>query len=113
VVKEETADRPGKVVGRPAHSREVKLGRVFTQIAWDETRLSYPRSRFHHLYRRYRDRRRLRQAYLLGSLEARLATCGLSVCITRASTYLWFGGDRSRLQSRNRIEDYWEARRAA
>ena len=36
VVKKETAGRAGKVDGRPAHTREVKFGCVFTQTAWDE-----------------------------------------------------------------------------
>lgn len=36
VVKKETLDRKGKNEGRPAHTREVKLGCVFTQTTWDE-----------------------------------------------------------------------------
>ena len=36
VVKKETAGRAGKVEGQPVHTREVKLGCVFTQITWDE-----------------------------------------------------------------------------
>jgi hypothetical protein len=36
VVKKETAGRPGKVEGQPAHSRECKLGCVFTQSMWDK-----------------------------------------------------------------------------
>jgi len=36
VVKKETAGRQGKAEGQPAHSREVKLGCVFTQTRWDE-----------------------------------------------------------------------------
>jgi hypothetical protein len=36
VVKKETAGRPGKVEGQPAHTRECKLGCVFTQTKWDE-----------------------------------------------------------------------------
>jgi hypothetical protein len=35
VVKKETAGRPGKTAGQPAHTREVKLGCVFTQTTWD------------------------------------------------------------------------------
>jgi hypothetical protein len=34
-VKKETAGRPGKTEGQPAHTREAKLGCVFTQTAWD------------------------------------------------------------------------------
>ncbi len=36
VVKKETLGRPGKADGQPAHTREVKLGCVFTQTTWDE-----------------------------------------------------------------------------
>ena len=35
VVKKETVGRQGKTDGRPAHTREVKLGCVFTQTTWD------------------------------------------------------------------------------
>ncbi len=35
-VKKETVDRPGKTEGQPSHTREVKLGCVFTQTACDE-----------------------------------------------------------------------------
>jgi hypothetical protein len=35
VVKKETAGRKGKLDGLPAHTREVKLGCVFTQTQWD------------------------------------------------------------------------------
>ena len=36
VVPKETVGRQGKLDGQPAHTREVKLGCVFTQTAWDE-----------------------------------------------------------------------------
>ena len=36
VVKKETLGRQGKVEGQPAHTREAKLGCVFTQTTWDE-----------------------------------------------------------------------------
>ncbi len=36
VVKKETAGRKGKLDGLPSHTREVKLGCVFTQTTWDE-----------------------------------------------------------------------------
>lgn len=36
VVKKETEGRKGKVDGQPAHTREAKLGCVFTQTAWDQ-----------------------------------------------------------------------------
>jgi hypothetical protein len=36
VVKKETVGRQGKVAGQPAHTREVKLGCVFTQTTWDK-----------------------------------------------------------------------------
>ena len=40
VVKKETLGRQGKTEGHPAHTREVKLGCVFTQATWD--RNGYP-----------------------------------------------------------------------
>jgi len=36
VVKAETEGRSGKQSGQPAHTREVKLGSVFTQTTWDK-----------------------------------------------------------------------------
>ena len=36
VVKKETAGRKGKLDGQPAHTREAKLGCVFTQTKWDK-----------------------------------------------------------------------------
>jgi len=36
VVKKETVDRQGKTDGQPAHTREVKLGCVFTQTSYDK-----------------------------------------------------------------------------
>src|SRR5208282_3829214 len=36
VVKKETLGRKGKTDGQPAHTREVKLGCVFTQTGWDK-----------------------------------------------------------------------------
>jgi hypothetical protein len=36
VVKMETVGRQGKTEGQPAHTREVKLGCVFTQTPWDQ-----------------------------------------------------------------------------
>ena len=36
VVKRETVGRQGKTEGQPAHTREVKLGCVFTQTRWDQ-----------------------------------------------------------------------------
>jgi hypothetical protein len=36
VVKKETVGRQGKIEGQPAHTREVKLGCVFTQSTWDQ-----------------------------------------------------------------------------
>ena len=36
VVKKETVGRPGNVPGEPAHTRQVKLGCVFTQTTWDK-----------------------------------------------------------------------------
>jgi hypothetical protein len=36
VVKKETVGRAGKTEGQPAHTREAKLGCVFTQTTWDK-----------------------------------------------------------------------------
>ena len=36
VVNKETVGRQGKTEGQPAHTREAKLGCVFTQTAWDK-----------------------------------------------------------------------------
>lgn len=36
VVKKETEGRKGRTDGQPAHTREVKLGCVFTQTTWDQ-----------------------------------------------------------------------------
>jgi len=36
VVKKETVGRKGKIEGQPAHTREAKLGCVFTQTTWDK-----------------------------------------------------------------------------
>lgn len=36
VVKKETVGRQGKMEGQPAHTREAKLGCVFTQTTWDQ-----------------------------------------------------------------------------
>jgi hypothetical protein len=36
VVKAETEGRAGKVKGQPAHTREAKIGSVFTQTTWDQ-----------------------------------------------------------------------------
>ena len=36
VVKQETLGRQGKIAGQPAHTREAKLGCVFTQSTWDQ-----------------------------------------------------------------------------
>jgi hypothetical protein len=36
VVKKETMGRQGKALGQPAHTREAKLGCVFTQTTWDK-----------------------------------------------------------------------------
>ena len=36
VVKKEAVGRHGKIAGQPAHTREIKLGCVFTQTTWDK-----------------------------------------------------------------------------
>jgi hypothetical protein len=110
VVKKETVGRQGKTEGQPSHTREVKLGCVFTQTTWDEEGYPIRDPGFHYLHRSHRDRRRVWQADLRRSLEERLeprgkkvvmggpngsgilpsntfqARCRLSICFTRAST---------------------------
>jgi hypothetical protein len=76
VVKKETVGRQGKMEGQPAHTREAKLGCVFTQTTWDKE--GYPIRDPHsdHLHRRHRNRRRVWQAHLCGGLETRLEPRG-------------------------------------
>jgi hypothetical protein len=38
VVKKETVSRQGKTERQPSHTREAKLGCVFTQTKWDKKR---------------------------------------------------------------------------
>jgi len=45
VVKKETVGRPGKIAGQPAHTREVKLGCVFTRIYWEAWKRGWSRAR--------------------------------------------------------------------
>ena len=52
VVKKETVGREGKTEGQPAHTREAKLGCVFTQTDLGRGGLRDPRSRFDYLRRR-------------------------------------------------------------
>src|SRR5690349_5458447 len=74
VVKKETQGRKGKLDGLPAHTREVKLGCVFTQTGWDEEGFCRARPWVHDLYRCYRERRAVRQTPLRRSLEPRLVS---------------------------------------
>ena len=60
-----TGPYAGSQVGMRVHPDHVGQGR-----------LPDPRSRFHHLHRRHRNRRRVWQAHLSGSLEARLEPRG-------------------------------------
>ena len=76
VVKKETEGRKGKTDGQPAHTREVKLGCVFTQTTCDKEGYRDSRSGFDHLHRSHRDRRRVWKAPLSGSLEPRLEPRG-------------------------------------
>jgi len=51
VVKKETEGRKGKTDGQPAHTREAKLGCVFTQTTWDKEGYAMTRPRLDHLHR--------------------------------------------------------------
>jgi len=55
VVKKETVGRTGKAEGQTAHTREAKLGCVFTQTTWDLEGYAIRdlRSRFDYLRRRH------------------------------------------------------------
>ena len=70
VVKKETVGRQGKTDGQPSHTREVKLGCVFTQTAWDK---GFP---IRDPIARHRNCRGVWQASLRGSMEARLEPRG-------------------------------------
>ena len=71
VVKKETLDRKGKLDGLPAHTREVKLGCVFTQAAWDEEGFAI-RDPDSTTYTGHRNGGAIRQAIVRRGLEARL-----------------------------------------
>jgi len=49
VKNKEIGRRQGKTEGPTAHTREVKLGFVFTPTSWDKEGYCNPRSRFHHV----------------------------------------------------------------
>jgi hypothetical protein len=55
VVKAETEGRAGKVAGQPAHTREPKLGCVFTQTTTDKGGPTGPRRGLYYLHRRHRN----------------------------------------------------------
>ena len=76
VVKKETEGRKGKIEGQPAHTREAKLGCVFTQTGWDQEGDPIHDPDSTHLHGSHRKRRGVRQAALHGSLEARLEPSG-------------------------------------
>jgi len=72
VVKKDTAGRKGKLDGLPAHTREVKLGCVFTQTQWDKEGYAIRDPGSTNLHRRHRARRAVRQASLGRGLETRV-----------------------------------------
>jgi hypothetical protein len=89
VVKKETEGRKGKADGQPAHTREAKLGCVFTQTTLGQRRLCDSRSGFDHLYRSHRNRRRVRQTHLSGSLEPWLEPRAKKVVIGDGAEWIW------------------------
>ena len=76
VVKTETVGRQGKTEGQPAHTREAKLGSVFTQTKWDEEGYAIRDPDSTTYVGAIETGGRVRQAHLSGSLEARVEPGG-------------------------------------
>jgi hypothetical protein len=96
-MKKDTVGRKGKTDGHAAHTREVKLGCVFTQTKWDEEGYALRDPDSTTYTGAIETAEEFWQAPLRGSLETRLEP--------RAKED---GHGR-----RGRFEDYWAARRAA
>ena len=91
VVKKETVGRKGQTPGQPAHTREVKLGCVFTQTTWDKEGYA------------------IRDAGCKTVVGSRLKQSGMFWTVRGANAILTL-----RCSHLNRrFEDYWEGRRAA
>src|SRR5437016_13157012 len=75
VVKKETAGRQGKTEGLPAHTREAKLGCVFTQTTWDQEGYAIRDSDSTTYTGAIENRGRVWQAHLSRSVETRLEPC--------------------------------------
>lgn len=106
VVKKETAGRKGKMDGQPAHTREAKLGCVFTQTAWDEEGYAI-RDAFHHLHRGHRNRRGVWETAVPGSLETWLEPRrkeGRRRCLIAGFSLVWVANGYMGLFGRIRLE---------
>jgi len=131
VVKKETEGRKDKTDGQPAHTREVKLGCVFTQTAWDKEGFAIrdPDSTTYtgaietaeefgkRIYLRYPKFRR--QHWFVGSgvIEAGCKTV-IGSRLKQSGMFWTVRGANSIIALRcchlnGRFEDYWESRRAA
>ena len=76
VVKKETEGRKGKTDGQPAHTREAKLGCVFTQTGWDEEGYAIRDPDSTTYTGAIETAEEFGKTALSGSLEARLESCG-------------------------------------
>ncbi len=69
VVKPETVGRSGKTEGTTGSYAGSQVGMCLYSDHVGQRRLPHPRSGFHHLHGRHRDRRGVWEAYVCGSLE--------------------------------------------
>src|SRR5207253_427121 len=76
VVRKETAGRQGKTEGQPAHTREVKLGCVFTQTKWDGEGYAIRDPDSTTYVGAIETAEEFGKRLLSGSLEGRLEPCG-------------------------------------
>jgi hypothetical protein len=132
MVRAETQARPGKIDGLPAHTREVKLGCVFTQTGYDQEgfairdpdsttytgaiktaayfqrnaqRMRYPEFRRQHLF----VGSGVIEAGCKTVIGSRLKQSGMFWTVRGANAIIAL----SCCRLSGRFEDYWEARRAA
>ena len=76
VVKKETVGRQGKAEGQPAHTREAKLGCVFTQTTWDKEGYAIRDLDSTTYVGAIETAEEFGKRIYTGSLEARLEPCG-------------------------------------
>ena len=114
LVSAEAEGRPGKIDGQPAHTREVKLGCVFTQTSWDQEGFAISRPGLDHLPRCHRDRRGVRTTPVCRSLTSRREPrtqesgprrWGRRDLEPRRSAFSWRHPDRRFIPRRRRLWD--------